>query len=102
MTIDEYGAWAGRIADTRLGSAASTEEKKLAYVVLALTGEIGEVADHVKKVLQGGTWDRNRLASELGDAIYYWSVLCAMTGCVPSEVLERSVATIEARMAAAR
>ena len=69
------------------------------YLVLALAGEVGEVADHVKKVLRDGTWDRDRIASELGDVIYYWAGLCAMAGCVPSELLERSVTTIEARIA---
>jgi NTP pyrophosphatase (non-canonical NTP hydrolase) len=57
------------------------------------------VADHVKNVLRDGAWDRDRLASELGDVIYYWARLCAKAGCVPSELLERSVTTIEARIA---
>jgi len=99
MMIDEYAAWAARVTPARLGAASSTEERQLMYLVLALAGEVGEVADHVKKVLRDGTWDRARLASELGDVIYYWAGLCAMAGCVPSELLERSVATIEARIA---
>ena len=99
MTIDEYAAWAAKVTPTRLGAAAATEERQLMYLVLALAGEAGELADHVKKVLRDGTWDRDRLASELGDAIYYWAGLCTMTGCVPSELLERSVTTIEARIA---
>ena len=99
MMIDEYAAWAAKVTPTRLGAAASTEERQLMYLVLALAGEVGEVADHVKKVLRDGTWDRDRIASELGDVIYYWAGLCVMAGCVPSELLERSVTTIEARIA---
>ena len=99
MTIDEYAAWAAKVTPARLGAAASTEERQLMYLVLALAGEAGEVADHVKKVLRDGTWDRDRLASELGDVIYYWAGLCTMAGCVPSELLERSVTTIETRIA---
>ena len=99
MMIDDYGAWASKITPARLGAAAATEETQLAYLVLALTGEIGEIADHVKKGLQGGAVDRNRFASELGDAIYYWAALCTLTGHRPSELLDRSVATIESRIA---
>lgn len=99
MMIDEYAAWAAKVSPARLGAAASSEERQLMYLVLALAGEAGELADHVKKVLRDGTWDRDRLASELGDVIYYWARLCAMAACVPSELLERSVTTIEARIA---
>jgi NTP pyrophosphatase (non-canonical NTP hydrolase) len=99
MMIDEYAAWAAKVTPARLGAAASTEERQLMYLVLALAGEAGELADHVKKVLRDGTWDRDRLASELGDVIYYWAGLCAIAGCVPSELLERSVTTIETRIA---
>jgi len=99
MMIDEYAAWAAKVSPARLGAAASSEERQLMYLVLALAGEAGELADHVKKVLRDGTWDRDRLASELGDVIYYWARLCAMAECVPSELLERSVTTIEARIA---
>ena len=99
MMIDEYAAWAAKVTPARLGAAASTEERQLTYLVLALAGEAGELADHVKNVLRDGTWDRDRLASELGDVIFYWAGLCAMAGCVPSELLERSVTTIEMRIA---
>jgi NTP pyrophosphatase (non-canonical NTP hydrolase) len=99
MTIDEYAAWAAKVTPARLGAAASTEQRQIVYLVLALAGEAGELADHVKKVLRDDTWDRDRLASELGDVIYYWAVLCAMAGCVPSELLDRSITTIEARIA---
>ena len=99
MLIDDYAAWAAKVAPTRIGAAATSEERKLAYLALALAGEAGEVTDEVKMVLRDGACDRERLASELGDLIYYWVELCAMAGCVPSELLERSVKTIEARIA---
>ena len=102
MMIDEYAAWAARVTPARLGAAASTEERQLMYQVLALAGEVGEVADHVKKMLRDGSLDRDRLASELGDVIYYWASLCTMAGCVPSELLERSVKAIETRIANTR
>ena len=98
MMIDDYAAWAAKVAPARLGAAASSEDQQLLFSALALAGEAGEVADLVKKVLSTGTWDRGHLPSELGDAIYHWARLCTMAGCVPSELLERSVTTIEARI----
>ena len=99
MMIDDYAVWAAKAGPARLGAAASTEERELMYLVLALVGEAGEMADHFKKVLRDESWDRDRIASELGDLIFYWARLCSMAGCVPSELLERSVKTIEARIA---
>ena len=48
MMIDEYAAWTAKVTPARLGAAASTEERQLMYLVLALAGEAGELADHVK------------------------------------------------------
>jgi hypothetical protein len=39
MMIDEYAAWAAKATPARLGAAASTDERQLMYLVLALVGE---------------------------------------------------------------
>ena len=39
MMIDDYAAWAAKAGPARLGAAASTEERELLYLVLALVGE---------------------------------------------------------------
>lgn len=99
MTIDEYAAWAARVAAARMSPAERTDERELLHLALGLAGEAGEIADHLKKLLRGETWDRDRLAGELGDAIYYWARLCAIAGRSPSELLDRSAQAIEARIA---
>jgi NTP pyrophosphatase (non-canonical NTP hydrolase) len=48
MLIDDYATWAAKVTPARLGAAAATEERRLLYLVLALAGEAGELADHVK------------------------------------------------------
>jgi NTP pyrophosphatase (non-canonical NTP hydrolase) len=99
LTLDDYAAWAAKIAPARLGTADSTEERRALYLVLGLAGEAGEMADHLKRMLRDEAWDRHRLAAELGDIAFYWVRLCALAGCAPSEVLNRSVKNIEARTA---
>ena len=45
---------------------------KLNNAALGLTGEAGEFADHIKKVLfQGHELDKNYLKKELGDILWY-------------------------------
>src|SRR5690606_11741534 len=51
--------------------AAANENEQLAYVALGLTGEAGEFANKVKKVIRDGTFNATALASELGDVLWY-------------------------------
>lgn len=99
MTIDEYAAWAAEVAAARMKPAERTDERELLHLALGLAGEAGEIADHLKKILRGEAWDRDRLAGELGDAIYQWIRLCTLAGYSPSDVLDRSAKAIEARIA---
>jgi len=48
MMIDDYATWAAKVIPARLGAAASTEERQFVYLVLALAGAVGEVADFVR------------------------------------------------------
>ncbi|BAL77499.1 nucleoside triphosphate pyrophosphohydrolase family protein [Bradyrhizobium cosmicum] len=95
MTIDDYADWAATVAKVPPPPAS----ERLAYLGLGLTGESGEVAEHVKKLLRDGTLDQAAMAEELGDVVYYWASLCATLGLKPSEVLAASKAKISARLA---
>ena len=95
MTINEYADWAATIA--KVAENPSTE--RWSYLGLGLAAESGEVADHIKKLLRDDKLDRDALAGELGDAIYYWACLCVASGRKPSEILEASRAKIEQRVA---
>src|SRR3546814_1625140 len=70
MTLSTYAAWV-RQADERTGNgswaAAADPERELAYLGLGLTGEAGEVAEHIKKRLRDGNWDADAVADELGE-----------------------------------
>jgi len=95
MTIDDYADWAATV--TKVTQPPGSE--RLAYLGLGLTGESGEVAEHIKKLLRDGTLDQAAMAEELGDVVYYWASLCAALGRKPSEVLAARKAKISARVA---
>jgi NTP pyrophosphatase (non-canonical NTP hydrolase) len=95
MTIDDYAAWAATIANV----TAAPEPAKLSYLGLGLSAESGEVADHIKKLLRDGKFDKAAMIEELGDVIYYWACLCVAAGEQPSELLAKSRAKIAAKIA---
>jgi NTP pyrophosphatase (non-canonical NTP hydrolase) len=97
MTIDEYVEWARSAGPDKTAPDANAEH--LAFLALGLVGDAGEVADLLRKRLRDGILDRDHLAYELGDVLYHWARLCAVTGIAPSELLDRSRRNIEARLA---
>ncbi len=97
MGIDDYVEWARRAGPEE--TTAEATDAHLAMLGLSLLGDAGEVADVLKRRLRDGVLDRGRLAYELGDVVYYWARLCAVTGVAPSTLLDQSRRTIEARLA---
>jgi NTP pyrophosphatase (non-canonical NTP hydrolase) len=97
MSIDEYVEWARNVGPIQTTPEAT--EGHLALLGLGLISDAGEVADLLKKRLSGENLDGEHLAYELGDVLYYWARLCAVTGVTPSELLDRSRSNIEARRA---
>ena len=50
-------------------------EHSILYPALGLAGEAGEVANKVKKMLRDNTFDRNEIAAEIGDVLWYIAAL---------------------------
>ena len=64
-------------------TAIYPREQAIIYPTLGLTGEAGEVANKVKKVLRDGTEIKDvskEIASEIGDCLWYISVLASDIG----------------------
>ena len=63
------------------------QESFIINAVLGLTGEAGEVADHVKKwMFQGHDLDTDKIVKELGDIRYYLELACYAMGVTIEQV----------------
>lgn len=72
MTLNEYQTEAMRAAS---GVSVASEENLLLNGVMGLNGEAGECIDLVKKnIFQGHKLDREHMAKELGDCLWYIAV----------------------------
>lgn len=76
----------------------------IVYPTLGLTNEAGEVAGKVKKIFRdrGGVItgpDREALALELGDVLWYLSELCTRLGIPLEEVAAKNIAKLADRAA---
>ena len=77
------------------------------YPTLGLTGEAGEVADKVKKVIRdrGGVFDadtREAIKFELGDVLWYVAQLASELGYDLEQVAEANLQKLSSRAARGR
>ena len=72
----------------------------LVVPTLGLVGEAGEVAEKMKKFFRGDTdtIDREPIAMELGDVLFYAAVLADRLGYDLSEVARMEIDKIESRI----
>lgn len=93
LSLNEYQRLALRTA----GSHPTTEDALKCWA-LGIAGEGGEFADAVKKALYHGKGvDRELLAKELGDGLWYYSVAAHALGYTLEEVARMNVAKLRAR-----
>jgi NTP pyrophosphatase (non-canonical NTP hydrolase) len=85
-------------------SAAVATDHPIVYPTLGLANEAGEVAGKVKKILrdrQGriSDADRETLALELGDVLWYLSEICTRLGIRLEDIAARNIAKLADRAA---
>jgi NTP pyrophosphatase (non-canonical NTP hydrolase) len=95
MKLNEYMEKAGK-------TAIFTKEKGLVYCTLGLTGEAGEFADKVKKIIRDDNNElseekRQALAGELGDVMWYTAMLARELGTTLEEVAQNNLDKLESR-----
>lgn len=85
-----------------LETAIYPKEQKIIYPTLGLTGEAGEVADKVKKVLRDNHGEfteekRKEIAKELGDVAWYLAVCAHDIGYTLEEICQMNYDKLKSR-----
>ena len=96
MTLNEYQQHA-------LETAFYPEDSRNFYPTLGLTGEAGEVADKVKKVIRDGHKEftdekRLEIVKEIGDVLWYCATPSRDLGYDLEEVAQMNVDKLRSRM----
>ena len=96
MSLNEYQRKA-------LETAIFPTDEKIGYLVIALCGEAGEVADKVKKVFRDkdgifSEADNKAIALELGDVLWYAANLAHAIGYKLSDIASLNIDKIHSRM----
>ena len=96
MTLNEYQQHA-------LETAIYPENRRIVYPTLGLTGEAGEVADKVRRVIRDGheefTDEKKReIVKEIGDVLWYCATLSHDLGYDLEQVAQTNVDKLRSRM----
>jgi NTP pyrophosphatase (non-canonical NTP hydrolase) len=99
MTLDDYQQGA-------LSTAGYPEQVRILYPALKLTGEAGEVAEKLGKLMRDEGWlpgepltdaQRSAFAKELGDVLWYIAILAHDLGLTLEEVGTLNLAKLQDR-----
>ena len=90
MTFDEYQEFAR-------STAIYPEDCKVVYPTLGLCGEVGEVAEKIKKHMRDGN-TLFGVGLELGDVLWYISALADDLGITLEEIAQANVDKLASRM----
>ena len=98
MEASEYQALAARTLVDRPDVKISDRDMMVVWEALGLTGEAGEVADHIKKAVfhQHGL-DLEKLKNEIGDTLWYAAALCTTLGLDLSAIMQANIKKLEVR-----
>lgn len=96
MTLNEYQQHA-------LETAIYPDSSRIIYPTLGLTGEAGEVADKVKKVIRDSHEEftpekRLEIAKEIGDVLWYCATLARDLGYELDDIAQMNVDKLRSRM----
>ena len=68
------------------------------YPALGLAAEAGEVANKVKKILRDGKFDREAIADEVGDCMWYIAALCRDLNIDMQDIANNNIKKLKDRL----
>jgi len=92
MNFSEYQTWAKALA-------IYPREYAIIYPAMGLAGEAGEVANKVKKLMRDGKLDKETVADELGDVLWYIATLAADLELDMGDIAQRNMDKLNDRQA---
>jgi NTP pyrophosphatase (non-canonical NTP hydrolase) len=97
MQLNDYQVLAERTANTT-DNIIFSFHKRLLNFSLGITGEAGEFANLVKKIIfHGHDYDKGKLKEELGDQLWYVATLATTIGCTLEEVAQYNIDKLKRR-----
>lgn len=79
-------------------TTANEQSKNMYYMTMGMTGEAGEIANKIKKVMRdGAVLDHNDIAKEIGDVLWYCAGLCTVLGISFDHVAKLNIAKLKSR-----
>lgn len=101
--IDDYAEWAMSTWSSKGKTSQDLTFEDLFVMSTGLPGEVGEALEKLKKGVRdvhvGHVFDLEGFKKEMGDAIYYWTMLLNYFDVSPSEVLDMNKQKSEDRKA---
>ena len=95
MTLNEYQTAAMRTAS---GTSTANNENLILNGAMGLNGESGEIIDMLKKnMFQGHELDKEHLAKECGDVLWYCAILAKGLGYGLDEIAQMNVDKLRKR-----
>lgn len=93
MNFNEY-----QQATDRTSPAFDDEIGCMVNFAMGLSGEAGEITDYVKKVVfQGHSLEKERIAEELGDLLWYVARMSSLLGYDLSKIAQMNIKKLEKR-----
>jgi len=81
-----------------VSTAIYKKEHAVIYPALGLAAEAGEVANKVKKILRDGNFDREAIADEVGDCMWYIAALCRDLNIDMQEIADNNIKKLKDRL----
>ncbi len=78
-------------------TAIYKQEHAIIYPALGLAAEAGEVANKVKKIMRDGTFNREAIADEVGDCLWYIAAICRDLNVDLSMVADNNLKKLHSR-----